>query len=441
MARQRPEYRDHGPHVLTLDGRGWALGLAWQVVTTPGVNLRKRALQDAREAIDTDLYCVPQTLTPCFGLGTRRQGHRPGMPAAAASLARSMPGHWVGAFELPAKVDRRTGLPLFWLVAVRQEGIDPRTDIVGGEAEIQEQFRQLITDGSPRWYAPRGWQVGGSPLDLAAQLARGPRLRLMPTSWMPRFERRTWIRAAAAVATVAVLSGGVLYRRELLRAADEQARRAAREVPAAARRPEIMLPPDEPWNREATATRWAASCIDAMRDAVVAVPGWRWLEATCDGTRASASYARQDGSLALAKAWWAARPPTRATFRSPRPDLLTLDVPMRGLVPRAAERPSTRDALTTSLLDPLDAARLGATTTEVAPAEPPAPRDSGTGAILRRPPGAPSMQIALTGVQLPLDEVAEAIARVPAATLRDATLRNAGAVPSWSATALVYLRR
>ncbi len=351
-----------------------------------------------------------------------------------------MPGHWVGAFELPDKVDRRTGLPLFWLVAVRQEGIDPRTDIVGGEAEIQEQFRQLITDGSPRWYAPRDWQVGGSPLDLAAQLARGPRLRLVPTRWLPRLERRSWIRAVAAVTAVAVLSFGLLHRRDLLRAADEQARRAAREVPAVARRPEIMLPPDEPWNREPTATRWAASCIDAMRDAVVAVPGWRWLEAQCDGTRATASYARQEGSLALAKAWWAGRPPTRASFRAARADLLTLDVPMRGLVQRTAERPSTRDVLTRSLLDPLDAARLNATTTDIAPAESP-PRDGGTGPILRRPPGAPSMQVALTGVQLPLDELAAAIARVPAATLREATLRNAGAVPSWSATALVYLRR
>ncbi|GIL40441.1 type 4b pilus protein PilO2 [Roseiterribacter gracilis] len=439
-----PKQREDGPYVLTIDGRSWALGLAWQVVTTPGVNLRKRALQDAREAIDTELYCVPQTLTPCFGLGTRRQGHRSGMPSAAASLARSMPGHWVGAFELPGKIDRRTGLPLFWLVAVRQEGIDPRTDVIGSEADIRDQFRHLITDGSPRWYAPRDWQVGGSPLDLATQLARGPRLRLAPTRLLPHFERRVWIRAAAAVATVAVLGGGLQYRRELLRAADEQARRAARDAPAI-KRPEIVLPPDEPWNREASASRWAASCIDAMRDAVIAVPGWRWVEANCDGTRASASYARQDGSLALAKAWWATRPPGRAVFRASRADLLTLDVPMRGLVARTAEQPATRDRVTASLLDPLDAARLTATATDLPSAEPPAVRDTGTGPITRRLPGAPSLQVALSNVQLPLDEIAAAIARVPAATLRDATLRNAGAgagaIPAWSATALVYFRR
>ncbi|MDB5364859.1 MAG: pilin accessory family protein [Rhodospirillales bacterium] len=436
MARQRED----GPHVLTLDGRSWALGLAWQVVTTPGVNLRKRALQDAREAIDTDLFCVPQTLTPCFGLGARGQGHRPGMPAAAASLARSMPGHWVGAFELPGKVDRRDGAPLFWLVAVRQEGIDPRTDIVGREAEIQALFRQRITDGSPRWYAPRAWQIGGSSLDLASQLARGPRLRLMPTTLLPRFERRTWIHVAACVAAIAVVVAGLLDRRERIREAEAQARRAAREVAPAARRPEIMLPPDEPWNREASATRWAASCIDAMRDAVVAVPGWRWVEATCDGVRASASYARQDGSLALAKSWWTRRPPTRASLRAARADFLTIDVPMRGLVPRATEHPSTREALAASLLDPLDAARLAATTTEMPATEPP-PRDTGSGPIVRRPPGAPSVQIALTGVLLPLDDVAAALARLPAATLREATLRNAGAVPAWSATALIYLKQ
>jgi hypothetical protein len=358
------------------------------------------------------------------------------MPAAAAALARSMPGHWVGAFELPGA--RET--PLFWLVAVRQEGIDPRTDVIGSEDEIRDLFRQLITDGSPRWYAPRAWQVGGSPLDLAAQLSRGPRLRLMPTTLLPRLDRRSWIRVAAAAAAVAVLSGGVLYWRELQRDAEEAARRAAREAPPAPRRPEILLPADEPWNREATVTRWAASCIDALRDAVVAVPGWRWVEASCDGTRASATYARQDGSLALAKSWWAARPPTRATLRAGRADLLTLDVPMRGLVARAAERPATRETLTAALLDPLDAARLTATTTEIAPAEPPPPRDTGT-AIERRLPGAPAMQVALTGLQLPLDELAQTIARVPASVLREATLRNAGGVPTWSATALVYLRR
>jgi hypothetical protein len=435
MARRRED----GPHVLTLGGCSWALGLAWQVVTTPGINLRRRALQDAREALDADLFCVPQTLTPCFGLGTRRQGHRPGMPVAAASLARSMPGHWVGAFELPGKLHRGDGGPLFWLVAVRQEGIDPRTDIVGGEAEIRQLFRQLISDGSPRWYAPRAWQLGGSPLDLAVQLARGPRLRLIRTTLLPRLERHTWIRVAACVAAIAIAAGALLHRRELVREAEAQARRTAREVAPAARRPEIILPADEPWNREAPATRWAASCIDAMRDAVVAVPGWRWVEATCDGTRASAGYARQDGSLALARSWWTARPPTRASLRAARADFLTIDAPMRGLVPRAAERPSTRDKLAVSLLDPLDAARLTVITTEIAAAEP-APRDTGSGPIVRRLPGAASVQIALSGVLLPLDQVAAALARMPAATLREATLRNAGALPAWSATALVYVK-
>ena len=75
------------------------------------------------------------------------------------------------------------------------------------------------------------------------------------------------------------------------------------------------------------------------------------------------------------------------------------------------------------------------------PAAEPPPRDTGSGPIVRRAPGAPSVQIALTGVLLPLDDVAAAIARLPAATLREATLRNAGAVPAWSATALIYLKR
>jgi Pilin accessory protein (PilO) len=424
-------------HVLTLGGRSWALGLVWQVVTTPGVNLRRRALQDARESVDNDLFCVPQTLTPCFGLGSHRQGHRPGMASAAAALARSMPGHWVGVFELP-RAPGRSGDPLFWLLAVRQEGIDPRTDIVGREAEIRALFQQLIADGAPRRYAPPRWQQDGAPLDLALQLARAPRLRLWPTSLVPRFDRRSWARAAVLLAVMAVVGGGLWWRHDALREIEAQARRAARDA-APPRRAERWEPADEPWNREPTATRWAASCIDALRETLLPVPGWRWVEASCNGSRAAVTYARQDGSLALAKAWWAMRQAGRAAFRPTRADLLTIEAPMRGLTLRAPERPASRGTVAARLIDPLDAARVTVTATESPAVEPP-PRPLGDGTLLRRRPGAPATQLALSGLTLPLDELAAVIARLPAATLREANLRNAGAIPAWSATAVVYVK-
>jgi hypothetical protein len=285
----------------------------------------------------------------------------------------------------------------------------------------------------PEWLPDRPADGVQAP-DLATLLERGPRIRLAPAHLFGRVERR---RIAGLLALLLVLAGGATVTQSWLEArqhADLAARRALQVQPVP-RRPAPVLPVAEPWNDDAPPLLWADSCLQALRTSLLAVPGWRWTEAVCDGRRALVRYARQDGSAGLARQWWAANRTRAAELRTVSAEQLTIETPMQQLRRRAAERPVRRAIVAAMVLDRFERARLpfavADPTTAPAPATAPAPGS---------PLPVPALQLSLSGALLPLGDLAEILAAAPGVSLRQATLRNAGAVPAWDLTATIHLQ-
>lgn len=221
------------------------------------------------------------------GFGSRAEGMRAGMAAAATAIPMRLTGDtWLGAFRLENEGDE--GGVTWWLVALR-EGMVYEDRLIPMTQEAQEAFVELLE--VPGWKAricPAGWDLPDTtdiPLPLLLpRRTRGAVLRVHDPKviWAPR---------VAFVLLLGAIGGGALYYQSYMeeqRRLEELARRQAAE---AARRAALNV---APWVNTPSLRTFIAACGAEMEELLVLPPGWRISNLGCTPG---------DGAVTVAAEW------------------------------------------------------------------------------------------------------------------------------------------
>lgn len=277
------------PGIITVAGTQYAAGLFWGHVDP---SVRDAQAVSAAKEFNEDLIALRVGNSAQYGTGNSKlKGHKSGLPAAAAILADSLPGSWLGLFEVqvPSLPNQRG----FYYVAVAADAIKPDGDTVyESYEEALTQFRSDVASGLfDKQYASANLGISGTEpaeiVDLLAGSAVKPtRLRLA--------DRSTVIRRYALLTTTTVLAGlAIVYGINYLLTEPEPM--AVVTAPP---------PPPPPYAAQPTGRAYLHACAQLVDDRLLRSPGWRMIKFTCENDAASATFMRDFGTVGtLVNVW------------------------------------------------------------------------------------------------------------------------------------------
>lgn len=191
-----------------------------------------------------------------LGLGTREEGHKPGMQVAALALDEEQRGgDCLCAFAL--------GQTAWWIVAFQERAV-VNDELVRDAGEAMGRFDELLQQRTwGRVVAPDEWdEAGFKHIPLEKMLRRGARLRAVAPLRMHR------AKLLGLLLAVAVAGAGYYFwnqQREQERLEREAAAEAARE---SSRRGQV------PWREAAVLRSFIEACQETMQSALFDGPGW-----------------------------------------------------------------------------------------------------------------------------------------------------------------------
>ena len=265
-------------YVVRVGNKSYAVGLIWTDTVDPSAAASEARAAAARPDSDADLFCV-RAQGSQFGLGNRLNGHQKGMPSLAGHVAdtRSVQGSLVGLFEL------KDGS--YYLVVVRDGMILGYGDkVYADEARARAAFDYVL--GLQDWaevYAPQGMGFEtATELDLEDIVKSGKAPRLTDVDRVSGIVK--W-GGVVLVALVAVIGGMMYVNHQNELEYQEQLRKlaesAAQNLPG--RSQEVVQVPPMPWEGKFVAGQYIPACVQSMKKAVMAIPGWRATRMECDG--------------------------------------------------------------------------------------------------------------------------------------------------------------
>ena len=268
--------------VLKIGGKKYAVNLFWNEAEDSS-RVQEAARQEAarQSELELDLFCVRQGVSQ-YGLGRRRVGHAKGMASLAGHMADSRPGSWLGVFSVDDG---------YYILAVRDNEILGETDrVFTDELDARTQLEEFLTRGE--WseiYAPSSLSIDGAQdLSIESFVASGRPPRLQDINRVGSAVK--WIVIGGVV--VLAVFGGLFYQKyqedlayqEMLARLEAQARN---NLPGRQQQ-EVEVPP-MPWEGRFVAAKYLPACAEAMKQAVLDIPGWKPISIACDGTGSSVS--------------------------------------------------------------------------------------------------------------------------------------------------------
>lgn len=151
---------------MVVNGTTFATSLFWQPLAD-----QDDPMAEIKETAETlmagaDLYCMRPGSTAQYGIGNTQDGHRPGLPSAAAALAEkySDKSSAVAVFQ----VDEG-----WWFIAIRNDLILSEEDVLYlNEEDAKRSFYAMMA--VPDWgykIAPDSWDIDGAEeVDIATVL-------------------------------------------------------------------------------------------------------------------------------------------------------------------------------------------------------------------------------------------------------------------------------
>ncbi len=309
--------------VISVGGKGYAVGLYWQVSDTP--NAAKSARVAARQpGAFADFFCVrpgnAKGRAPQFGLGEQRLGHKWNMPSAAASMANVQPGSWAGVFVQPEGA---------WFIEVRDDLIAPEGDVMfADEAEAMSRLQETSAHGGlERIFAPAEWAIPGAESRSLSLLLSGKAVaRLQPV----RLPTKVIKGIVGGVVILAIMIVGLVFwlnqqqaardqlaieeierqaaetkkRQELQKAEEERKKaeeaeknRQAEEEKNRRATQEALTAPiyGRVWENTPKPLTWLAACRDTMDKVQISPLGWSLVSVVCHGNQVDASWSRRNG--------------------------------------------------------------------------------------------------------------------------------------------------
>ena len=287
--------------LIETEGRGgsvvindvkFAIGLVWlhddKIGESASSTLAKKAAQNYR---DVDLYASLPNEGAQYALGSTKAGHVKNSYSLAATIANTLQGSILGAFEVEG------GL---YIIAIQPDGILSTSDVLFTDP-IQAQQEFLDTLNAGRWdqkFCPASWEIEGTKASKLDEILLDAPLsgKLKQVS-----NKKLIIQVCATLAFfISVYSMHEYYtawqEAQLEIAEAERKSREAAEERAARLAAAKALPPYA-WNDKLYGAHSLALCVEGILGAPVNVPGWRATDLSCTGQGAVAmSVARQPGA-------------------------------------------------------------------------------------------------------------------------------------------------
>ncbi|MBO4520026.1 MAG: type 4b pilus protein PilO2 [Alphaproteobacteria bacterium] len=276
--------------------------------TTYAVSLFWQPLQDTndpypevRETVENvmegaDLFCLRSGTSPQYGIGNSAEGHKAGMPSAAAAVAEVFQdkSSSVAVFE----VDEG-----WWFIAVRNDLILSEEDILYLNEEDAKRafFAMMAVPDWGRKIAPASWEIEGTEeIDLWKILKNPGMSKLMHISKSGSKTKLIAIGAGLLVLFVGYkLLSGIFFpeKKPVVRPLTPLPFTQEEEAPP--QQEEVIV---HPWEHlvvtEALLNRCQAA---AMQMKTIVVPGWEMGNISCTASGLSTAWTMKWGNLGFFK--------------------------------------------------------------------------------------------------------------------------------------------
>ncbi|MBX8588647.1 type 4b pilus protein PilO2 [Pseudomonas cichorii] len=324
--------------ILTYHGRSFVTGLLWHPLGSL-TGYMKEARQFGRMQ-SLDIVALRHTESVIqAGFVSRNEGAVKGMYSLASALAGQLGSSWLAAWKLSPDEDR------YVLVAVTKGAVIPGADLVGTGDEIQRKVAQQLSRSIvfEKVFLPSEFNRGNDgPFDIE-QLLRPENLKreykLRPLAFGLSSQELMKL-AAVGILCTGGLAGWQQWQSHKQQLAHEAAMRAEalRQAELAAlnertQTPQAIQALEHPWAKKPTVEGFIQGCNGAIDHLPLAIAGWLFGSAKCDGSLLSATYIRTGNSTTAALSAASSGHFDAPTFSSGgnRADLkLTLELPLAG---------------------------------------------------------------------------------------------------------------
>lgn len=424
--------------VISVNGRKFATGLLWQLLSRPRAYMQEAREIGKREGMDIVAIRTGRVLQA--GLADKTSANV-GSYSVAASLAGILGEDFVGVFEIDEGSDQ------YLIVGVGKNGaIIPGCDMIGTKEEVTDKLRQDFNlHNFGRVFCPHDFDYGGEEKRLEdvldpKRLKNEYKLRPL----VGGLSGRQWTRLLLFLVLIAMLAGGAMlylsHKREKERLAEE-AEAAAQAVKLEALHQatgQAVTPKalEHPWATQPTAKALRLACMSGLRQIPLSLGGWTLQSATCMPGMVQAAYQRKPVSTINGLLAMAAQLGYRVDTVDPAGDAATLSWSPPTLSPGGDDPLSDSTEISNAVRSILQGRDASYTFTEVAAPAPPAP-----------PPGSneppPPVQdwktfaLSLTGRQNP-DDMLVGIEDLPATRVQSIAVSLNGSDLEWTVTGEIH---
>jgi len=289
--------------VLHYHGRDFVTGLVWHPLGSL-TKYMKEARDYGREH-QMDIVAIRHSGSVIqAGFVARSAGAMKGMYSLAAALAGQLGNSWLAAWAMDPEAER------YALVAVHDGAVVPGSDRVGSREEIERKLNQLLARSLvfDELYLPPEFDRGGQPLDIEALLApanlrREYRLRPLTLGLSASEATRIGLMAALVLGGVVGWKLWQAHKQSEARQAqaliDAQRQAQLDAMSQATGKAQPLQALEHPWAKQIAPAAFIAGCNGEIDSLPLAMAGWRFDSAQCDGTLVSSVYKRTGTSSAL----------------------------------------------------------------------------------------------------------------------------------------------
>lgn len=291
----------HAPHLFTVDGAAFVLGLFWQPLGSATDAERAKETRSLAEELSFDLHVIRSSSMHCVGFAKSGQTVKIGVMSAAAIISKTL------------EVDRQARDFIFvsslpdgrWAYVAQRDGVilpDGDQALTSEDAARACLLEHLSLGDWPLIVAPSIWGIGGSvEMTFQDMLPRKGNGKIRLHKWwrlVPVDRRRAALTqnagkiVVAAVIAVAAIGGSVFYKKW----AAEKAAREAAEI-AARQRDESgnVLPPEHPWKSQPLARDMLEACLAALSRQRLFPGNWDINEVACSDGKLVVSWKPKPG--------------------------------------------------------------------------------------------------------------------------------------------------
>ena len=279
---------------IQVNGTAFATSLFWQPLQDPADPVPEVLETVANVMEGADLFCVRKGTSPQFGIGKSSEGHKAGMPSAAAAIAEAF-------HDKPSSVAVFEVEEGWWFIAVRNDLILTEEDVLYlNEDDAKRAFMSMMA--VPDWgrkIAPAGWHVDGTEEVDISDVLRPSGAKLMRIDK----NRKTKIRVAIMALILIVLI--ILYKMVMSFLEPKAIPRRMPIRPLPVQKEEVQVQQIvevKPWEKLVVTEDFLNRCYaGVMHLKTMVVPGWSVGNIQCTKDGISTTWTMKWGHLGILK--------------------------------------------------------------------------------------------------------------------------------------------